>query len=48
MKDLYLGLLSLEKVRARQRSRLINIKHGDNNTKLFYLRANGRWRKKHI
>jgi hypothetical protein len=43
-----LGLLALEKVRARQRSRLTNIKHGDANSKLFYLRPNGRKRKKHI
>jgi hypothetical protein len=43
-----LGLLALEKVRARQRSRISNIKHGDANTKLFYLWTNGRKRKKHI
>jgi hypothetical protein len=48
LKDLYIGLLSLEKVRARQRSRLTNIKHGDANTKLCYLIANGRRRRKHI
>jgi hypothetical protein len=35
-------------VRARQRARPINIKYGDANSKLFYLRANGRKRKKHI
>jgi hypothetical protein len=34
-------------VRAQQWSRLTNIKHGDANTKLFYLRANGRRRRKH-
>jgi hypothetical protein len=48
IKEVYLGLLELEKVRARQRSRLVNIRHGDTNSKLFYLRANGRKRKKHI
>jgi hypothetical protein len=48
IKEIFLGLLALEKVRARQRSRLTNIKHKDTNTKLFYLRANGRKRKKHI
>jgi hypothetical protein len=48
LKEIYLGLLALEKTRARQRSRLSNIKHGDANTKLFYLRDNGRKRNKHI
>jgi hypothetical protein len=32
-------------MRAKQQARLSNIKHGDVNTKLFYLRANGRKRK---
>jgi hypothetical protein len=35
-------------MRVRQRSRLTNIKHGDSSTKYFFLRANGRRRKKHI
>jgi hypothetical protein len=35
IKEIFLGLLALEKVRARQRSRLTNIKHKDTNTKLF-------------
>jgi hypothetical protein len=48
IKEIYLGLLALEKVRARQRLKLSNINHGDANTKLFYLHANGRKRKKHI
>jgi hypothetical protein len=48
LKDTYLGLLTLERMRARQRSRLTNIKCGHANSKLFYLRANGRKRKKHI
>jgi hypothetical protein len=38
----------LKKIRAHQRSRLVNIRHGDANSKLFYLRANNRKRKKHI
>jgi hypothetical protein len=38
----------VEKIRARQRSRLTNIKYGDANTKLFFLRANFCRRKKHI
>jgi hypothetical protein len=42
------GLVAVEKRRVKQRARLTNIKHGDANTKLFYLRANGRKRKKHI
>jgi hypothetical protein len=48
IKDAYLGLLAIEKMRARQRSRLTNIKHGDSSTKYFFLRANERRRKKHI
>lgn len=44
----YQGLLVIEKIRAQQRSRLNNIKAADANTKLFYIRANGRKRKKHI
>jgi hypothetical protein len=48
LKEIYLGLLALERVRTRQRSRMTNIKHDRANTKLFYLRANGRKRKKHI
>jgi hypothetical protein len=43
-----MGLLALERARAQQRSRMINIKHDGTNTKLFYLRANGRKRKKQI
>jgi hypothetical protein len=35
-------------MRARQRSRLTKIKHGDARTKYFFLRANVRRRKKHI
>jgi hypothetical protein len=39
LKEIYLGLLAMERVRARQRSRMTNIKHDGANTKLFYLRA---------
>lgn len=42
------GLLAIEKVKAKQRSRLTNIKAAHGNTKLFYIRANARRRKKHI
>jgi hypothetical protein len=48
VKDAYLGLLMLEKVRVKQRSRLTNIRHGNTNTKLIYMRANNRKRKRHI
>jgi hypothetical protein len=48
IKEVYLRFLAIDKVRARQRARPINIKYGDANSKLFYLRANGRKRKKHI
>jgi hypothetical protein len=36
IKDTYLGLLAIEKMRAHQRSRLTNIKHGDASTKYFF------------
>jgi hypothetical protein len=42
LKEAYLGLLTMEMIRAHQRARLTNIKYGDVNSKLFYLRANGR------
>jgi hypothetical protein len=48
LKEIYLGLVTMEKIKARQRSRMTNIKYGDSNTKFFFLRANGRKRKKHI
>lgn len=44
----YQGLLVIEKIKAKQRSRLTNIRVADANTKLFYIRANGQKRKKHI
>jgi hypothetical protein len=46
LKEVYLGLLALDRVRARQRLRLTSIKHDGANTKLFYLWANDRKRKK--
>jgi hypothetical protein len=48
LKQLHAALVVIEKMRAKQRARLSNIKHGDTNTKLFYLKANGRKRKNHI
>jgi hypothetical protein len=47
LKDIYLGLLTLDRMKAIQRSRLTNIS-ADANSKLFYFCANGRKRKKHI
>jgi hypothetical protein len=38
----------MEKVRAHQRARLTNVKYDDVSSKLFYLKANGRKREKHI
>jgi hypothetical protein len=46
IKDTYLGLLAIEKMRARQRAGLTNIRFGDTSTKYFFLKANGRKRKK--
>jgi hypothetical protein len=48
LKETYLGLLTMKKIKARQRARLINIKYGDVISKLFHLRVNGRRCKKHI
>jgi hypothetical protein len=35
LKEIYLGLITVEKVKVRQRSRLTNIKYGDANTSYF-------------
>ena len=43
-----LGLASLERTIARQRSRVLELKEGDANTRYFHLRARGRRRKNHI
>ncbi|WVZ92280.1 hypothetical protein U9M48_038358 [Paspalum notatum var. saurae] len=47
-KQRILGLAALRKIKIRQRARLIGIRVGDANTKLFHLRANGRRRKNFI
>lgn len=44
----YQGLLAIDKIKAKQRSRITNIRCMDSNTKLFHLKANGRKRKKYI
>jgi len=48
LKKLTLGLSSLERTIARQRSRLLFLSEGDANTRFFHLHANGRRRKNHI
>jgi hypothetical protein len=48
LKVKFLGLTAIEKLRARQRSRLLSVRAAEANTKLFYLQANSRRRKNHI
>ena len=48
LKASYLGLLAIQKIKLRQRSRLNWIRLGDATTKLFHARANGRRRKNFI
>jgi hypothetical protein len=48
LKDRLLGWAAIDRIKWRQRSRMIWIKEGDANSKLFHLRANGRRRKNHI
>lgn len=43
-----LGLAAIDKLRAKQRSRLTNIRAAEANSKLFFLQANGCRRKNHI
>lgn len=42
------GLATVRRTQLRQRSRLVGIRLGDANTRLFHLRANGRRRKNFI
>lgn len=44
LKARFLGMTAIEKLRAKQRSRLSFIRAGEANAKLFYLQANGRRR----
>lgn len=44
----YLGMTAIEKLRAKQRSRLAHIHAANAQSKLFFLHANGRKRKNHI
>ena len=48
LKASYLGLLAIDKMKLRQRSRLTWIRLGDANSKLFHARANGRRRRIYI
>jgi hypothetical protein len=48
LKVRYLGLTAVEKLRARQASRLTYIRAAEANEKLFFLQANGRRRKNTI
>jgi hypothetical protein len=48
LKSKILGLVAIQKSRARQWSRLTWLKKGDANTKYFYIIANDRKRKKFI
>jgi hypothetical protein len=45
LKIRFLGMTAIEKLRARQRSRLVSIRAAEANEKLFYMQANGRRRK---
>jgi hypothetical protein len=48
LKTCFLGLTAVEKLRARQKSRLVAIRAAEANEKLFYMQANGRRRKNTI
>ena len=44
----FLGMTGVEKLRAKQQSRLTNIRAAEANSKLFYLQANSRRRKNFV
>jgi hypothetical protein len=48
LKARFLGLSAVEKIRAKQQSRLTALKATDAHSKLFFLQINGRKRKNHI
>ena len=48
LKNMYLAMAAIEKLRARQRSRLKYLKAGDASSKIFFLSANGRRKKNYI
>lgn len=48
LKIKFLGLSAVEKLRAKQASRLVSIKAAEANGKLFFIQANGRRRKNFI
>jgi hypothetical protein len=48
LKACFLGLTTIEKLRAKQQSRLNYIRVAEANSKLFHLYLNGRCRKNHI
>lgn len=45
---LLLALAAVDRIKWRQKSRLVGIRAGDATTKLFFIRANGRRQKNHI
>ena len=48
LKARFLGLTAVEKIRAKQQSRIRGIKAADAQTKLFFMQINGRKRKNYI
>ena len=48
LKACFLGLIAVEKIRAKQQSRIRGIKAADAQTKLFFMQINGRKRKNYI
>lgn len=48
LKARFLGLTAIEKIRAKQQSRMTGIKAAEAQSKLFFLQINGRKRKNHI